>query len=206
MVVLAARPNFGDVVNTDRAVRVWMFLAVHTSDWTPASKMPPHSPLRQDLVALLPRLRRFALALTRNPGEADDLVQDACAKALGNADSWDATQGLDRWVFRILRNQWISDLRKRQVRLGQGHVDASESDELQTHLTGEDALALTQLMGQLAALPSAYSSTLLLISVEGYTYQEAAELLNVPIGTIMSRLHRARQMLATQLKISKAVS
>jgi RNA polymerase sigma-70 factor, ECF subfamily len=164
------------------------------------------STLRKDLVALLPRLRRFALSLTRNQTDADDLVQDACIRALNNASSWDVSQGLERWVFRILRNQWISELRKRQVRVGQGQIDAADADELHSDLTGEDAVALTQLMGRVAALPSSYGSVLLLVGVEGYTYQEAADLLEVPTGTVMSRLYRARQMLAGQLSETRAVS
>ncbi len=164
------------------------------------------STLHQDLVALLPRLRRFALSMTRSAADADDLVQDACAKALLNAANWDAAQGLDRWVFRIMRNQWISELRKRHVRLGQGQIDATDADELRTDLTGEDAVALAQLMGRLAALPSAYGAVLLLVAVEGYTYQEAADLLEVPTGTVMSRLYRARQMLAGHLQETRTVS
>ncbi len=171
---------------------------------------PVHMPSRTDLsgllIALLPRLRRFALSMTRSPADADDLVQDTCAKALAGAAGWDAAQGLDRWAFRIMRNLWISELRKRQVRLGQGHIDATESDELRSDLTGEDAVALSQLMGRLAALPPAYASVLLLVAVEGYSYQEAADLLDIPGGTVMSRLYRARQLLAQQLTQTTAVS
>jgi RNA polymerase sigma-70 factor, ECF subfamily len=161
--------------------------------------MPSHRHFRKDLVALLPRLRRFALSLTRNAADADDLVQEACMRAISASDSWDPMQGLDRWVFRILRNLWIGELRKRQVRLGQGHVAADETDELRLETTGEDHLALKQLMGRLADLPSGHAAVLLLVAVEGYSYKEAADLLDVPQGTIMSRLFRARQMLAARL-------
>jgi RNA polymerase sigma-70 factor (ECF subfamily) len=170
------------------------------------SIMQSETVLRQDLVALLPRLRRFALSLTHSPSDADDLVQDACFRAIASASDWDPSQGLDRWAFRILRNLWITELRKRQVRLGAGHIDAGEADELQTHRTGEHDLALTQLMGRLAALPPAYGSVLLLIGVEGYSYKEAANLLDVPTGTVMSRLYRARQMLAEHLSETQTVS
>lgn len=161
--------------------------------------MTSHAALKKDLVALLPRLRRFALSLTRNVTEADDLVQDACIKAIQNAASWDASQGLDRWVFRILRNHWISETRKAGVRLGQGHVDAGETDELRHEATGEHHLAMREIMGRLAALPSGFSEVLLLVAVEGYSYVEAAELLDLPKGTVMSRIHRARQILAEEL-------
>jgi RNA polymerase sigma-70 factor, ECF subfamily len=167
--------------------------------------MSSHASLRKDLVALLPRLRRFAVSLTRNPADADDLVQDACIRAIAQSAQWDPSQGLDRWVFRILRNLWISEVRKRQVRLGAGHIDATETDELRTENTGEHDLALTQLMGRLAALPTGYASVLLLVGVEGYSYKEAAEVLELPQGTVMSRLFRARQMLAERLAETRAV-
>ena len=161
--------------------------------------------LRREIVSLLPRLRRFALSLTRNGPDADDLVQEACIKAIAHAQDWDHTLGLDRWVFRILRNHWISELRKRQVRLGQGHVDVSETEELRIESTAEDDLAAQQVMGRLAGLPPAFSSVLLLVAVEGYSYKEAAEILDIPQGTVMSRISRARTMLAEQLSMAGGV-
>ena len=173
---------------------------------TSAPQMSAPQSLRQDLVALLPRLRRFAISLTRNVPDADDLVQDACLRAIASAADWDPRQGLDRWVFRILGNLWISELRKRQVRLGAGQVDASESGELHTMTTGEHDLAAAQVMGRLAALPEGYAAVLLLVGVEGYSYNETADLLGIPQGTVMSRLHRARQLLAEQLTGARVVS
>jgi RNA polymerase sigma-70 factor (ECF subfamily) len=167
--------------------------------------MANHAALKKELVALLPRLRRFAISLTRNVADADDLVQEACIKAIQSAASWDPTQGLDRWVFRILRNQWISETRKRGVRLGEGQVDAAETDELRHEATGEHHLAMREIMGRLAALPSGFSEVLLLVAVEGYSYAEAAEMLNIPQGTVMSRIHRARQLLAEELQQRQVV-
>ena len=161
--------------------------------------------LRREIVSLLPRLRRFALSLTRNGPDADDLVQEACIKAIAHAQDWDHTMGLDRWVFRILRNHWISELRKRQVRLGQGHVDVTETEELRLETTAEDELAARQVMGRLSGLPPAFSSVLLLVAVEGYSYKEAADILDIPQGTVMSRLSRARAMLTEQLAIAGGV-
>lgn len=152
--------------------------------------------LKQDLIALLPRLRRFARTLTRSVTEADDLVQDACLRAIDRAEQWDPSQPLDRWMFRIMRNLWISEIRKRQVRLGQGHVPAEDASELVSRETGEDNLAATQLQDRITALPGELASVLLTVSVEGYSYAEASELLGIPIGTVMSRMHRARKALA----------
>ncbi|MES2143987.1 MAG: RNA polymerase sigma factor [Pseudomonadota bacterium] len=155
---------------------------------------------------LLPRLRRFALSLTRNGADADDLVQEACMRAIAAGDSWDPGLGLDRWVFRILRNLWIGEVRKRQVRLGAGHVAADETDELRQDTTAEDHLVRKQLLGRLADLPTGHAAVLLLVGVEGYSYKEAADLLDVAQGTVMSRLYRARQMLAERLATTAEVT
>ena len=155
--------------------------------------------LKRDLIPLLPRLRRFARSLTRSVTEADDLVQDACLRAISRADQWDPSQPLDRWVFRIMRNHWISEIRKRNVRLGQGHVPAEESDELRSEDTGEAMVAVGEVHAHISALPADLSSVLLTVSVEGYSYAEAAELFDIPVGTVMSRIHRARKLLAAQM-------
>ena len=162
--------------------------------------------LRSDLIEMLPRLRRFAMSLTRSAAEADDLVQDACLRAISRSDQWDPAQPLDRWMFRITRNLWISEIRKRGVRMGAGQVPAEEASELVTPVTGEHVVAATQLQDHIAQMPADLSSVLLAVSVEGYSYAEAAELLDVPIGTVMSRVHRARKTLAAALSECGGVS
>ena len=164
-----------------------------------ANEVDVSTELKRGLIALLPRLRRFARSLTRSAPEADDLVQEACLRALSRADQWDPTQPLDRWMFRITRNLWISEVRKRTIRIGEGTVPAEEAHELQTLDTGEANIAAKQLHGRIAALPEDLSSILLTVSVEGYSYAEAAELFDIPIGTVMSRIHRARKALAQQI-------
>lgn len=161
------------------------------------SQMP--SSMKKDLIALLPRLRRFALTMTKSAADADDLVQEACIRALSRQSQWDPAQPLDRWVFRILRNLWIDEVRKRQVRMGQGHVPADETQELVSRETGEARLAEMELHDKIAALPEELSLIVLTVSVEGYSYAEAAELLGIPTGTVMSRLHRARKQLAQDI-------
>ncbi len=156
--------------------------------------------MKSDLIALLPRLRRFARSLTRSVVEADDLVQEACLRALSRADQWDPSQPLDRWMFRITRNLWISEIRKRTVRIGQGQVPADETHELVSNDTGEASVMAGQLQDQIAALPEELSAILLTVSVEGYSYAEAAALFDIPIGTVMSRIHRARKTLAAQIQ------
>ena len=165
----------------------------------PSHEATVSTDLKRDLIALLPRLRRFARTLTRSVPEADDLVQEACLRALTRADQWDRSQPLDRWMFRIARNLWISEIRKRNVRIGQGQVPADESHELVSVETGEGSLAASQLQGRIAALPDELGAVLLTVSVEGYSYAEAAELFDIPVGTVMSRIHRARKALARDL-------
>ncbi|MEP2640923.1 RNA polymerase sigma factor [Roseobacter sp.] len=155
--------------------------------------------LRREIIGLLPRLRRFARSLTGSVVEADDLVQDACVRALSRAHQWDPHKPLDRWLFRITRNVWINEIRKRKVRLGQGHIPAEDSVELITTETGEARVVARQLEGKIASLPDDLSTILLVVSVEGYSYAEAAELLDIPIGTVMSRVYRARKTLAKNI-------
>lgn len=161
---------------------------------------------RRDIIALLPRLRRFAHTLTRNPADADDLVQDACMKALANSSQWDPSQPLDRWLFRITRNHWFSELRKRKVRTGEGVVDAAETGELQVESQGEAQVYMGEIRDRVAALPSELSSALMLVCSEGHSYKEVAELLEIPIGTVMSRIHRARKILAEGLSTVEQVA
>jgi RNA polymerase sigma-70 factor, ECF subfamily len=150
---------------------------------------------KADMLILLPQLRRFALTLTRSRPDADDLVQDACASALTKWQQFDPAQHFDRWLFRILRNLWIDELRKRKVRHGQGQIPAEEATELRDDTDAEDTILAKQVRGQVTALPADLSEPLLLVCAEGYSYREAAELLAIPIGTVMSRIYRARQIL-----------
>jgi RNA polymerase sigma-70 factor (ECF subfamily) len=162
--------------------------------------------MKSDLIALLPRLRRFARSLTRSVPDADDLVQEACLRALARSDQWDRSQPLDRWVFRITRNLWISEVRKRTVRIGQGQVPADETHELVSNESGEASVMAGELRGHIAALPEELSAILLTVSVEGYSYAEAAELFEIPVGTVMSRIHRARKTLASQINQAAGAS
>lgn len=159
--------------------------------------------LKRQLIAALPQLRRFARTLTRSVSDADDLVQEACLTALNKSHMWDPTKPLDRWMYRIVRNLWISEMRKQKVRQGQGQVPADEATELVSHESGETSMMHTQLRATIDALPSELSTILLLVSVEGYSYGEAADLLEIPVGTVMSRMHRARRVLAKQLEETK---
>jgi RNA polymerase sigma-70 factor, ECF subfamily len=161
---------------------------------------------RKDLVLLLPRLRRFALTLTRNPDDGDDLVQAGCERAILRAAQWQQGTRLDSWLFTIMRNLWVSEIRSRRVRTGEGLVDAGETDELSTPVGPADHAYGNQLMAMVLSLPEGLSTTLLLVSVEGHSYQEAAEILDIPIGTVMSRMSRARLVMKEKLADAERVA
>jgi RNA polymerase sigma-70 factor, ECF subfamily len=154
----------------------------------------------RDLVALLPRLRRFAMSLTGSAHEADDLVQAACERAIKAHESWEPGTRMDAWLFRIAKNLWIDQIRRRKVE-GPGLPLEDAPD-----ITGMDGAAVADLRLDMAdvaraieALPADQQAVLTLICVEDLSYREAAERLDIPIGTVMSRLARARTALARHL-------
>jgi RNA polymerase sigma-70 factor (ECF subfamily) len=149
------------------------------------------------LIAVLPRLRRFALSLAGRRDVADDLVQISCEKALANAERWQDGTHFDSWMFRILRNTWIDHARRRKT---EGKTeDVYEREDL-AGLRGEvdieNRLMLQKVWEIIGTLPDEQREVLLLVCVEGLSYNEAAEVLEVPAGTVMSRLARARAKLA----------
>lgn len=153
--------------------------------------------LRQGLGELLPRLRRFARSLARDPADADDLVQVALERALARSAQWDPARSLAGWIFGIVRHAWTDELRARQRR---GQVLAPESHGEQVG-TAPIAAEETRMAVQsaLAALPEEQRMVVMLVLVEGLSYKEAAEALEVPVGTVTSRLARARQALQARL-------
>jgi|GEM_PF-568969 len=155
--------------------------------------------IKDDLIVLIPRLRRFAITLTRSIPDADDLLQEACAAALDKWEQYDQSQPFDRWMFRIVRNSWISEVRKRKVRIGQGQVPAEEAIELTVKNNAIDTIAMKDALGKISELAEELSQPLLLVCSEGYSYAEVSELLEIPKGTVMSRIYRARQILASRL-------
>ena len=153
--------------------------------------------IHEQIVALLPRLRRFARNLARNPHDADDVVQIAVERALTRLDQWRSDARLDSWMFKIVRNAWIDELRSR------GRRDkvflAAEAGE---HV-GTDSMAreteLLAVQSAMARLPQEQREAVSLVLVEGLPYREAADVLDVPIGTLTSRLARAREALQAML-------
>lgn len=158
---------------------------------------------RRDLVALVPRLRRFALSLTGSTQNADDLVQAACEKALRNAAQFVPGTRMDSWMYRIVQTQWL-DERRRTTRRGTAidPEDAHLSDDGKAANLPEDRLMLARARAAMAELPEGQREVLALVAIEGLSYREAAETLAVPVGTVMSRLARAREALLPKLGLS----
>ena len=155
----------------------------------------------------MPRLRRFAYALTGSSDAGDDLVQAACERALRSAEQFRAGTRMDSWMFRIMQNLWLDDRRRRRVRGTQVDPElAGLSDDGKGARQLDDQVALAQVRAAVDALPDDQRSVLVLVAIEGLNYREAAEVLELPMGTVMSRLARARARLMemTQLHPEKS--
>ncbi|MDB5937002.1 MAG: polymerase subunit sigma-70 [Massilia sp.] len=146
-----------------------------------------------EIAALLPRLRRFARALTFNREDADDLVQVAVERALGRSEQWEPGTRLDSWMFRIVKNAWIDEVRSRARRTelfvpeeAGEQVGDNFADAHQQRLAIEKAVSL---------LSDEHRLVVGLVLIDGLAYKEAAEVLEIPIGTLTSRLARARDAL-----------
>jgi RNA polymerase sigma-70 factor (ECF subfamily) len=150
---------------------------------------------KDQLAALLPRVLRFALSLTRDQGSAEDLVQTAYAKAVEHLDQFEDGTRLDSWLFRIIQNSWIDE--KRRLQRTDNVVSLEEASEtgLPAHNQGSSDRVFLQ--KALAALPTDQRAALSLVLVDGYSYREAGEMLGIPDGTVMSRVARARKHLVS---------
>lgn len=162
----------------------------------------PPGDVREQLVALLPRLRRFARTLARNPHDADDVVQLALERALTRIGQWRPDSKLESWMFGIIRNAWIDEVRARKRRdsvfapeeLGE-HVGENVTDAQIDNMAMQSALA---------QLPEEQRSAVALVLIEGLSYKEAAEAMDVPIGTLTSRLARGRDAMMALLVKERA--
>ncbi|QIX95287.1 RNA polymerase sigma factor [Cedecea sp. FDAARGOS_727] len=155
--------------------------------------------VRLQLGLHLARLWRYGMVLSRNRDVAEDLVQSTCVRALERGDQFQSGTRIDRWLFAILYSIWINEIRALRVRQGQGFVDGDELSALADVESTEDRHQYHALLQQVSELPEAQRNTVFLVYVEGFSYQEAANTLAIPIGTVMSRLAAARLTLAKQL-------
>jgi RNA polymerase sigma-70 factor (ECF subfamily) len=155
----------------------------------------------RELLTLLPRLRRFARSLARDAADSDDLVQVALERALKARDQWAPGTRLDSWMMKILRNCWIDEVRSR-ARRARTFVPEEEGIAI-----GSEAHREVEIRAEMHAVDKAMNSlsaeqreVIALVLVEGLAYKEAADLLDIPIGTLTSRLTRGRQALAQMLE------
>lgn len=142
----------------------------------------------------LPRLWRFAIRLTRHREDAQDLVQRSCVRALERQHQWNPQTPALPWLYSIVHSIWLNELAARQLRLV-GRVDFDAAGDAVADLAAADpqmTLLYRQVVRAVEALPNPQRVVMLLVAVEGFSYREASDVLGVPIGTVMSRLSRAR--------------
>lgn len=156
--------------------------------------------MKEKLITILPKLQRFARVLTGSRDAADDLVQQACERLLRKPEAYDGILCLESWMYRVIHNAWIDEKRSMRNKLSEpieaGLEVAGENGE---HTIGvRSTLAKVRL--EMTKLPAEQRAALMLVCVEGMSYQEAAGVLAIPIGTLMSRLARARMALASQMR------
>jgi RNA polymerase sigma-70 factor (ECF subfamily) len=154
---------------------------------------------RDQLVAALPRLRRFARGIAGTAAQADDLVQAACERALTRWQQFQEGTRFDSWMFRIVQTIWIDQVRARDVRKEDGEVEDDRYGSDEPVRRANARLALEEVQRAILRLPPEQRAVLMLVTVEGYSYKEAADIAGVPVGTVMSRLARARVALTALL-------
>ena len=169
--------------------------------------MPVDLSFTERLVAFLPNMRRFSRSLTGSVDSADDLVQAACERALAHRDSFDPSTRFDAWTFRIIRNLWIDQIRRKRT--------AGQSDDIADHEDSRELAELPDVWSRMELrdasvaierLSADQREVLVLVCIEDFSYRDTAELLNLPIGTVMSRLARARRNLAVACGITDGSS
>jgi len=152
--------------------------------------------VRDRMVKLLPRLRRFISSLTRGSDANEDLIQETYVRALGHLDQWQSGTRLDSWMFRIAQNLWIDHMRAERIR---GNVvDIGSIDDVLScdgRVIVENRLALQELRKDIAQLSTEHRNVISLVCEYGLSYKETGRILNLPAGTVMSRLARARNSL-----------
>ncbi|MDX2266136.1 MAG: sigma-70 family RNA polymerase sigma factor [Hyphomicrobiales bacterium] len=159
----------------------------------------PSAEFRDALLASIPNMRAFAISLCGNHARADDLVQDVLVKAWSNIDKFQEGTNLKAWLFTILRNTYLSDRRKRRREVED--ANGVYSDKLSSPPEQHGHLDVKDMRLALAKLSTDQREALVLIGAEGFSYEEAAEICGCAVGTIKSRVNRARHRLAELMNI-----
>ena len=158
--------------------------------------------LREAMLAAVPSLRAFAISLSGNIDRADDLVQETLLRAIANIDSFQPGTNMSAWMFTILRNLFRSEYRKRRREVED--TDGSYAESLKTHPEQNSRLEFQEFRAALAKLPPDQREALILVGASGFSYEEAAAICECAVGTIKSRVNRARTRLADLLSIESA--
>ncbi|MGG6898227.1 RNA polymerase sigma factor [Rhizobium sp. BR 315] len=151
--------------------------------------------IRRDLVGLLPKLRRFAVTLTGDLTEADELVQSICQRGIAKFHLWNGTGKLESWLYTMARNQWVDEARRQKLRPAKGSALEQGEPAAGLHPNPVEAGEAHRLV---TSLPEGFASVFLLVDVEGHNYKQAAEILGIPLSALASRLSSARLYLASQ--------
>lgn len=155
---------------------------------------------RRAILAEIPRLRRYARALMRGSEAADDLVQDCLERAIANIDNWKTDDSPRRWLFTVMHNIFIDQMRKSRRRGEQSMLPLETGEALSVSAVEMDGAATREILDALQAIGPDRRAALLMVGVEGYSYAEAAEILGIPAGTLMSRISRGREELRAVLE------
>jgi RNA polymerase sigma-70 factor (ECF subfamily) len=158
--------------------------------------------VRDAVLAAVPSLRAFAISLCGNVDRADDLVQETMLRALANIHSFQPGTNMQAWLFTILRNLFRSEYRKRRREVEDADGSYAETLKSQPEQTGR--VEFEEFRGALAKLPPDQREALILVGASGFSYEEAAEICGCAVGTIKSRVNRARSRLADLLAIESA--
>jgi RNA polymerase sigma-70 factor, ECF subfamily len=164
--------------------------------------MSPHRNIREVMLAAVPSLRAFAISLCGNVDRADDLVQETVLRALANIDSFQPGTNMSAWLFTILRNLFRSEYRKRRREVEDATGMYAESMKSQPEQASR--LEFDELRAALAQLPDDQREAVILVGASGFSYEEAAKICGCAVGTIKSRVNRARGRLAEILSIENA--
>jgi RNA polymerase sigma-70 factor (ECF subfamily) len=154
----------------------------------------------------IPRLRRYARYLRREPDHADDLVQECLSRAIAKVDTWQPGTNLRAWLFVILRNCHINEIRREQRIVSIDDESPASGPTLTVPGSQETRVALAEVRNAYLSLSEEHREVLLLVAMEGLQYEEASAILNVPLGTVRSRLSRARQALRQALDAGYGVA
>ena len=156
--------------------------------------------MRDALLAAVPSLRAFAISLTNNVDRADDLVQDTLLRAIAHIGRFERGTNLNAWLFTILHNLAVNQFRRSASRGKHITIEEANEDDFGQDAVQEQKLMYQDVLDKLARLPEDQRAVLLLVAVEDLSYAEAANVLDIPVGTVMSRLSRARERLQQEIE------